>query len=104
MSDVIEKFVKKPVIIEAYRIGDDLDARREGYDWVVSHTGEIDPEDGKEHKNGVYIDPGTGDMMIVTLEGVMRAEPGDWIIRGVMGEFYPCKPHVFAASYQKVEE
>lgn len=37
---------------------------------------------------------------IKTLEGVMRAEPGDWIIKGVKGELYPCKPDVFAATYE----
>lgn len=37
---------------------------------------------------------------IPTLEGVMRANLGDWIIRGVQGEFYPCKPYIFAAIYE----
>lgn len=41
---------------------------------------------------------------IVTLEGIMRALPGDWIIRGVQGEFYPCKPDIFAATYEAVED
>ena len=39
---------------------------------------------------------------IPTLEGVMRANPGDYIIRGVAGEFYPCKPDIFAATYEPV--
>lgn len=39
---------------------------------------------------------------IITLEGVMDAFPGDWIIRGVKGEFYPCKPDIFAATYDEV--
>lgn len=37
---------------------------------------------------------------VTTLEGVMRAEVGDWLIRGVAGEFYPCKPDIFDASYE----
>ena len=41
---------------------------------------------------------------IKTLEGVMKAGLGDWIIRGVSGEFYPCKPCIFAATYEPVEE
>ncbi|MEN6401641.1 MAG: hypothetical protein ABFD94_06825 [Armatimonadia bacterium] len=41
---------------------------------------------------------------ILTLEGPMRADPGDWIIRGVKGEFYPCKPDVFVATYEPVKE
>lgn len=39
---------------------------------------------------------------IRTLEGDMRADPGDWIIKGVKGEFYPCKPDIFAATYDPV--
>jgi hypothetical protein len=41
-----------------------------------------------------------GTVTITTLEGVMRADPGDWIIRGVKGEFYPCKPDIFEATYE----
>lgn len=42
---------------------------------------------------------GTGACLIETLEGTMRAQIGDWIIRGVNGELYPCKPDIFAATY-----
>jgi hypothetical protein len=42
-------------------------------------------------------------LSIHTLEGVMEANPGDWIIRGVKGELYPCKPDIFAATYEPVE-
>lgn len=42
------------------------------------------------------------DITIPTLEGAMKALPGDWIIRGIKGEFYPCKPDIFAASYDHV--
>jgi hypothetical protein len=42
-------------------------------------------------------------MEIRTLEGNMKAVPGDWIIKDVQGEFYPCKPDIFAATYDKVE-
>ena len=40
-------------------------------------------------------------LWIGTLEGSMRADKGDWIIRGVKGEIYPCKPNIFAATYEK---
>jgi len=40
---------------------------------------------------------------IPTLEGVMHASPGDWIIRGIQGELYPCKPDIFAATYEPAE-
>lgn len=39
---------------------------------------------------------------IQTLEGVMTVSPGDWVIKGVQGEFYPCKPDIFAATYDEV--
>jgi hypothetical protein len=41
-------------------------------------------------------------LSIETMEGTMRADVGDWIIRGVKGEFYPCKPSIFAATYEAV--
>lgn len=41
---------------------------------------------------------------IETLEGTMTAEPGDWIITGVKGEIYPCKPDIFEATYELVSE
>lgn len=44
------------------------------------------------------------EMEIETLEGVMKADKGDWIIRGVKGELYPCKPDVFEMTYEKVKE
>ena len=53
--------------------------------------------------SGVSIDPATGFMPIATLEGVMQAKPGDYIIRGVQGEFYPCKPDIFEATSERVE-
>lgn len=59
---------------------------------------------------GVYlVSPKPGDpvdvsyrILIPTLEGTMTANPGDWIIWGVKGEFYPCKPDIFAATYEEV--
>jgi hypothetical protein len=46
---------------------------------------------------------GPGDHLIHTLEGVMTASPGDWIITGVKGERYPCKPDIFEATYEPEE-
>lgn len=90
------RYRKKPVVIEAYRPGVDEapypdwlnDALADGNVSMVSdaHTG--------KH---LYAD-------ILTLEGVMRANHGDWIIRGVQGELYPCKHEIFTATYEPVEE
>lgn len=43
-------------------------------------------------------------VIIPTMEGEMEASAGDWIIKGIKGEFYPCKPDVFAATYEPVKE
>lgn len=46
---------------------------------------------------------GNGELKILTREGDMLVSPGDWVIRGVAGEFYPCKPEIFAATYDEVD-
>jgi hypothetical protein len=80
------KFRKKPVVIEAVQFtGDNAHEV-----WQLCAAAEF-------HNNM----PGTF-MLIKTLEGNMVADPGDWIIRGVKGEFYPCKPDIFAATYETV--
>lgn len=79
------KFRKKPVVIEAIQwTGENLDNIRDlsVYDAVVRMI--------------------NGDLVIITLEGEMRASLGDWIVRGVQGELYPCKPDIFAATYEEV--
>ena len=79
------KFRKKPVVIEAmnYRGYEDFNLIR---DFVGDSLPLHDMGDGK--------------LGITTLEGVMAANPGDWIIKGVKGEFYPCKPDIFDATYE----
>lgn len=88
MRDDEMKFRKKPVIIDAIQFdgnnGEDIEeftnyaARR-----LATHT----PL-----------------MIITTLEGDHRARTGDWIIKGIAGEFYPCKPDIFDATYEKVND
>lgn len=51
-----------------------------------------------------YETPDAQVIKIETLEGVMDASIGDWIIKGVNGEFYPCKPDIFEKTYEAVEE
>ena len=98
MSDP-RKYFKKPVIIEAIRwTGKNL---RE----VISFTD--GRPDTKSHHAGMkweeYEDLVARDgLKIFTLEGKMSATVGDWIIRGIKGEHYPCKPDIFAATYEEV--
>lgn len=84
-------FRKKPVEIEARQFeaenddGSHLDSLVE---WIVNNGGEA-RHDG-------------ANLFIQTLEGEMRADCNDWIIRGVKSEFYPCKPDIFQTTYDKV--
>ena len=60
------------------------------------------PEDDSRPDKGCYIDPKNGDLMIRTLEGDMRATYGDYIIKGVQGEFYPIKDSIFRETYERM--
>lgn len=95
----MSEYRKRPVVVEAKCLDgtNDLDV----YRWVEEQThGSFDPTADEIPSSGVSIDPATGFMLIATLEGVMQVRPGDWIIRGVQGEFYPCKPDIFAKTYE----
>lgn len=86
------KYRKKPVVIEAMQLNGQTVAI---VDWMAAngakYTTETDPSDGR--KDSIFI---------LTLEGTMRADPLDYIIRGVNGEFYPCKPDIFEKTYEAV--
>lgn len=83
------KFRKKPVVIEARQFTE------EAFDDVASWCGA---------RRSPLTQPGTPYpyLVIPTLEGDHMATFGDWIIQGVKGEFYPCKPDIFAATYEEV--
>lgn len=86
---MIRTFVKKPVEIQACQINSaDFDEMIDILKWCGGN-----PVDGNGHV-----------IAIDTLEGTMFADPGDWIIKGVKGEFYPCKPDIFEASYEEVSD
>lgn len=83
------KYRKKPVVIEAYQLpaaGEDVP--ESFHDWCET-VGFHNFESGRDET-----------LIIPTLEGDHTASPGDWIIRGVKGEFYPCKPDIFAMTYE----
>ena len=61
------------------------------------------PPDDPNISTGVGYTIVSGMIHIPTLEGVMKASPGDWIIRGVKGEFYPCQPDIFDRTYEDAE-
>lgn len=83
------KFRKKPVVIEAVRYTEDSRSRL--IEWCEPRHTFMDDD-------GCLCE--SAHLFIQTAEGEMRAELGDWIIRGVKGEFYPCKPDIFEATYE----
>jgi hypothetical protein len=103
------RFRKKPVEIEAMQLPADATPAQgvAVYQWVEGYIGSVQPAgDGPSYTSaaaGVTIDPSDGLMVIRTLEGDMKVSLGDWVIRGVQGEFYPCKPDIFAATYELVQ-
>jgi hypothetical protein len=103
------RYRKKPVEIEARRFIGSATECHDVYLWVESEGGGSHQWDDyvlSEHppRSGCTIDPSDGAMFIFTLEGMMRVSTGDWVIKGVAGEFYPCKPEIFEATYDLVEE
>jgi hypothetical protein len=88
------KFRKKPVVIEAMPYDGTVGAGGEIVDWVKRS----DPPG----TIGVVLTDISA-LYIETLEGRRRVAPGDWVIRGVQGEFYPCKSDIFAATYEPAE-
>lgn len=84
------KFRKKPVEVEA-----------------IQYLGTKNCEEchtfmGIDHDDGELCDANF--LYIETLEGQMEASTGDWIIKGIQGEFYPCKPDIFELTYEQVKE
>ena len=78
---MIKKYITKPVVIEAVK-------------WTGSNIKEV-----KE-----FVGKNLGAVLVIkTLEGDMRADKGDYIIKGLRGEFYPCKPDVFEKKYEELE-
>lgn len=95
------KFRKRPVEIEAIQVpfAANYNLRTtELADWLRSI-----PRTNNDFIEAINIQP-TGEISIDTLEGEMIARPGDWIIKGVAGEFYPCKPDIFVKTYEPVTD
>lgn len=84
------KFRKKPVVIEAIQ-------------WNGKNLKEIKEFVGKSLEYAIKDGPFVV-MVINTLEGAMHISEKDWIIKGVEGEFYPCKPGIFEKTYEKVDD
>ena len=85
------KYMKKPIVVEAVQ-------------WTGENRGEI--RDFATGFRRLDFDGNVRERVLIieTLEGKMKAQVGDFIIKGVQGEVYPCKPDIFEASYYKVSE
>lgn len=89
----MRKYRKKPIVITAIQFTDlssatviaEMFGERTSWSW-----------DDPSKMSGLHL-------KVSTLEGVMRANPGDWIIKGVQGEVYPCKPDIFKKTYEPVD-
>lgn len=90
-----QRFRKRPVVIAAMRFSTNNEAGSPTMDAITNWCNQGEDAYRAWH-NGTNI-------FIRTLEGEMRADVGDWIIKGVKGEFYPCKPDIFDATYEPVE-
>ncbi|QBP31123.1 hypothetical protein SEA_GODPHATHER_6 [Mycobacterium phage GodPhather] len=91
------RYRKKPVEVDAEQWDGTAEGAASIIEWMLSHgvTARY------RCANGLSC-PGTVEghtLSIETLEGTMQASPGDYVIRGVQGEFYPCKPDIFATTY-----
>ncbi|MCT1904109.1 hypothetical protein [Oceanobacillus sojae] len=84
------KYRKKPVVIDALVFTDDSERLIEIQEFMEVEF-VVD-----------YKDPKAPVLKIGTLEGIMKANIGDYIIKGINGEFYPCKPEIFEKTYEKV--
>jgi len=96
------KYKKKPVVIDAVQwTGEN---HREMFDFLTENA--FDKESMQVSGEHFYIDHNKveGGLIIKTLEGQHLASIGDFIIRGVKGEYYPCKPDIFHQTYEKVED
>lgn len=102
----MSKFRKKPIVIEAWQLPRDVAERDVAkapqflLDAMMRGTVKFfETDDGDRTVEPPPLLGLRTVALIETLEGVMRAEVGDWIIRGVKGELYPCKPDIFEATY-----
>jgi len=89
-NKLAKKYRKKPVVIEAVQF--------DGSERSIVEILALQSDKTKVLREDA------GDLMIPTLEGLMRASIGDYVIRGVQGELYPCKPDIFEQTYDLVEE
>ena len=88
---IFKRYRKRPIVIEAWQW--DGRATKAVKGWLGDECRVDAIRDGNR----------IAWLCVETLEGAMKAEPGDWIIRGIKGELYPCKPDIFEQTYEAVD-
>ena len=96
------KYKKKPVVIEAVQLNASEESITEVLEFIGKKKVDYFTPDGLMFSDYCKLIIAEG-LKIPTLEGEMTASIGDYIIKGVHGEFYPCKPDIFEETYEKVE-
>ena len=104
------KYRKRPVVVEAVQL------RWDNWSEMCDHAGvgrlsdgkpegcTLDPVTFAPHETPQPSPPALMGLLIPTLEGVMLAKQDDWVIRGIAGELYPCKPDIFEATYEAIPQ
>ena len=87
------KYRKRPIIIEAYQYNGILLSLSRTPNWIMD-----------AYDNDIIEYNDCDELIIITLEGKMKVNPMDYIIKGVNDELYPCKPDIFEKTYEKVED
>jgi len=97
------KYRKKPVIIEAFQYDGDLISNHTGKYYVPDWAAKAF-EDGTIYHGSLEPDSPPYELFIKTLEGIHHAAVADYVIQGVKGELYPCKPDIFEMTYEPVTD
>lgn len=87
------RYIKKPVVVDAFELNERGLVEEDWFWDAVTENKIITHNFGKHYSNPAWCE-------IETLEGVMIARAGDYIIKGIAGEIYPCKPYTFEATYE----
>lgn len=89
-----KRYRKRPIVIEAMQFDGTPDSTHAICDWIGQDSGKI--------ARGMDELTGEQSLALMTPEGNMVVNQGDWVIRGIAGEFYPCKPDIFEKTYEAV--
>ena len=108
----VQKYSKKPIVVEALQLRwdtwseicnfvgvDKLEDGKPQGTFIDSNGDPVDRQSGHSDEPSHFIEGDTLGLLIPTMEGVMLAREGDYIIKGIKGEFYPCKPDIFEETY-----